>query len=591
MKKKRWSNIKIRQKIMLIFFGLLILTTVFTLIITWRGNRKESERQMQEMSDQTLYALDNSLNLIVNQVQQGSYTIFWNPAVQNILTEIGNKEPDPSTRTIVEESLINMMLAGDYISSIILYDEYGNSYDCVRSGTMVKNEIDIKEMPWYAEAEEEDGDFIFVPDSGVASFSPKENVLSMIKVIKSSDDYSELGVVVINIAESVIQQYFNEIGGEHGTQFYVLDHDSVLFESTATKDKNNISDIRNLISHVPSSYCQINGERTLVNSIDSQMAGWTLVSLTPVENIRPAASVGTTIILLFVNALFILICGEFIRHILSNPLKEMEEHIHNDEKRGLCPMKVDKDAQDEISQLKKVYNGMQDSIHKLIAKIKEEDETIRKNELELIRAQINPHFLYNTLDAISAMALIGDGENCFKMTRALELFYRDSLSSGGSFVTVRDEINSIKNYMTIINMRSDLIIKTEYEVEEELEQELMLKLLIQPFVENAVQHGLRGKNGGVIKICIYGKDTNIIIVISDNGCGMTEKKADELLAGNGRQKKNGFGVYSAAERIRLFYGIENPIMIQSAPEQGTKIKIIIHRIKEESNGNQSIDRR
>ena len=82
MKKKRWNNIKIRQKIMLIFFGLLILTTTFTLIITWQSNREESERQMQEMSDQTLNALDNSLNLIVNQVQQGSYTIFWNPAVQ-----------------------------------------------------------------------------------------------------------------------------------------------------------------------------------------------------------------------------------------------------------------------------------------------------------------------------------------------------------------------------------------------------------------------------------------------------------------------------------------------------------------------------
>lgn len=585
MKKKRWNNIKIRQKIMLIFFGLLILTTTFTLIIIWQSNREESERQMQEMSDQTLNALDNSLNLIVNQVQQGSYTIFWNPAVQNILAEIGNREPDPSTRTIVEESLINMMLAGDYISSIILYDEYGNSYDCVRSGTMVKNEINIEEMPWYAEAEEEDGEFIFVPDSGVASFSPKENVLSMIKLIKSSDDYSELGVVVINIAESVIQQYFNEIGGEYGTQFYVLNHEGVLFESKEVKEKNNISDIQKHILREPSFYRQIDGERTLINSIDSQVAGWSLVSLTPVENIRPAASIGTTVILLLVNALFILICGEFIRHVLSNPLKEMEEHIHSDEKRGLHPMKVDKDAQDEISQLKKVYNAMQESIHKLIVKIKEEDETIRKNELELIRAQINPHFLYNTLDAISAMALIGDGENCFKMTRALELFYRDSLSNGGSLVTVRDEINSIKNYMTIINMRSDLEIKTEYEVEEGLDQELMLKLLIQPFVENAVQHGLRGKDGGVIKIHIYRKEDNIVIVVSDNGCGMTAERAEALLSENGRQKKNGFGVYSAAERIRLFYNVGKPIMIQSAPEQGTSIKIMIRRIKEEGYGN------
>lgn len=589
MIKNKLRNIKIRQKIIIIFLGLLILTTVFTLIITWQGNRREAERQMQEMSDQTLNALDNSLNLIVNQVQQGSYTIFWNPAVQNILADIGEREPDPSTRTIVEESLINMMLSGDYISSIILYDEYGNSYDCVRSGTMVKNEINIKEMPWYEEVKEKDGEFIFVPNSGVASFSPKENVLSMIKIIKSSNDYSELGIVVVNIAESVIQQYFAEIGGEYGTQFYVLDQNDILFGPKDGKERSSILDILDHISEVPSSYQKVGGERTLVNSISSQVAGWTLVSMTPVEKIQPAPSVGTTMMLLIVNALFVLICGEFIRHILSNPLKEMEEHIQNDEKGFISPMEVDEDAKDEISQLKRVYNGMQESIHRLIAKIKEEDETIRRNELELIRAQINPHFLYNTLDAISAMALIDDGANCFKMTRALEMFYRDSLSSGSSFVTVRDEINTIKNYMTIINMRSDMEIKVEYDVEENLLQELMLKLLIQPFIENSVQHGLRGKSDGVIQIRIYEKDDSLIIIVADNGCGMTKEKAKKILSKNGQQRKKGFGVFSAAERIRLFYGIENPILIQSSPDQGTSITIMIHRIKEGSYGNQSIN--
>ena len=132
---------------------------------------------MREMSDQTLNALDNSLQLIVKQVEQGSYTIFWNPVVQDILSQIGDGEPDPTTRSTVEESLINMMLSGDYISSIILYDEYGNSYDCVRSGRMVKNTINIEDMLWYDEAEAMDGEFIFVPNSGLASFLPEENVL------------------------------------------------------------------------------------------------------------------------------------------------------------------------------------------------------------------------------------------------------------------------------------------------------------------------------------------------------------------------------------------------------------------------------
>ena len=330
----------------------------------------------------------------------------------------------------------------------------------------------------------------------------------------------------------------------------------------------------------------------LVNSTESQVAGWTLVSLSPVDQLRYKPVSGTTLFLLIINAVLVLICGEFIRHILSNPLKKMEQHIHNDEKGIISPMQVDENAHDEISELKRVYNSMQDSIHRLIEKIKEEDETIRRNELELIRAQINPHFLYNTLDAISAMALVDDGDNCFKMTRALAMFYRDTLSNGRSLVKVNDEINCIRNYMTIINMRSDSEIKMEYDVDSELQDEPMVKLLLQPFVENSVQHGLRGKADGRIRISIHKEQELISIVISDNGKGMTEQKVNTIMSEEKNGEKGGFGVYSAVQRIRLFYGIENPISIHSVKDQGTNVKILIRRIEEGiEDGDQGVDRR
>lgn len=590
---EKLGYIKIRHKIIIIFLGLLILTTIFTLGISWHGSQKDAERQMREMSDQTLNALDNSLQLIVKQVEQGSYTIFWNPVVQDILSQIGGREPDPATRSTVEESLINMMLSGDYISSIILYDKYGNSYDCVRSGRMVKNTINIKDMPWYDEAEEMDGEFIFVPNSGVASFLPEENVLSMVKVIKSSDDYSELGIVAVNIAESVIRQYFEEIGGEYGTRFYVMEKDKVIFGPEEKDENGETEKVLESISGSSAFYKEINGERMLVNSTESQVAGWTLVSLSPVDQLRYKPVSGTTFLLLIINAVLVLICGEFIRHILSNPLKRMEEHIHNDEKGLISPMEVDENAHDEISELKRVYNSMQDSIHRLIERIKEEDETIRRNELELIRAQINPHFLYNTLDAISAMALVDDGENCFKMTRALAMFYRDTLSNGRNLVKVSEEINCIRNYMTIINMRSDSEIQMEYAVDSELQDEVMIKLLLQPFVENSVQHGLRGKDDGRICIRIHKHRELMSIVISDNGKGMTEQETDTIISGEKRGEKGGFGVYSAVQRIRLFYGIEDPISIQSVKGKGTSVRILIRRIVEEGteDENQGVDRR
>ena len=116
-----------------------------------------------------------------------------------------------------------------------------------------------------------------------------------------------------------------------------------------------------------------------------------------------------------------------------------------------------------------------------------------RDRLDIIQAQINPHFLYNTLDAVSALALMEENEKCFQMTQALGNFYRNSLNSGLDYITVEDEISSIESYITILNMRYDNQIKVNYEIEESVKKEKVLKLLLQPLVENAVHHGLNGE--------------------------------------------------------------------------------------------------
>ena len=121
-------------------------------------------------------------------------------------------------------------------------------------------------------------------------------------------------------------------------------------------------------------------------------------------------------------------------------------------------------------------------------KVKEEEGIIAKGKLDIIYAQINPHFLYNTLDAVSALALMEENEKCFEITQALGNFYRNSLNSGLDYITVEDEIDSIKSYITILNMRYDNQIKVDYQIEESVKKEKILKLLLQPLVENAVHH-------------------------------------------------------------------------------------------------------
>ena len=169
----------------------------------------------------------------------------------------------------------------------------------------------------------------------------------------------------------------------------------------------------------------------------------------------------------------------------------------------------------------------------------------RKSEMKALQAQINPHFLYNTLDAISALALTGQQESCFQMTQALGQFYRNSLNSGRQIVTVQDEIDCVKNYVTILNIRYDNKINLECEIQDEIFEWKMLKLVLQPVVENAVHHGIRNREGdGTIRIVGYSCDEELILSVADDGVGMTEEKQQEILSGKSQKGKSGFGLYS-----------------------------------------------
>jgi len=250
------------------------------------------------------------------------------------------------------------------------------------------------------------------------------------------------------------------------------------------------------------------------------------------------------------------------------------------EKGHFMEMAIDKHP-NEINELKRIFNGMTLSIRNLIAKVKEEEQIIAKGKLDIINAQINPHFLYNTLDAVSALALMEDYQNCFKITQALGSFYRNSLNSGLDLISIRDEIESIKSYITILNIRYDNNIEVLFDVEEDLLHEKVLKLILQPPVENAIHHGIRSRSGkGTIWINIFERDGEIIFAVSDNGKGMSEKRVEEVLKGECKTGKSGFGLHGQMERIRLYYDIDDPISIHSVEGVGTEVTIRVRRLKE-----------
>ena len=240
----------------------------------------------------------------------------------------------------------------------------------------------------------------------------------------------------------------------------------------------------------------------------------------------------------------------------------------------------------EIDELSYNFNDKIIRIKELIENIKIEQKNKKNTELWLLQAQINPHFLYNTLDTVVWMAEAGDSKKVVDMITALSSFLRIGLNKGKKFIQIREEIRHIESYLKIQKFRYDDILEYSIEIEDSLYDMRILKLLLQPLVENALYHGIKYKReGGSIRIRGYEKDNNIILEVIDNGVGMDENKLNKIkavientsLENSDIIRTNGdsFGLYNVAERIRLYYGNEYGLDIDSKENIGTKVTIVL----------------
>lgn len=396
----------------------------------------------------------------------------------------------------------------------------------------------------------------------------------MIRVIKKKTDYSKLGILMVNIDEKTIREIFDSVGGNLNSNFYVLMNDILIF---GPKEKENYDVSKDIIGSLEENETKIvrSEENSMVyKKISSMIDGWTLAIETPMSSFSNSISYFDTLIVLIVNIGMLILCWIFISHTVSRPIQKMEEQMMYS-KSIPENLEVDEECEDEITNLKRTYNNLLNSIRKLLERTKEEEKIIRKNELDLILEQINPHFLYNTLDVISGLTLIGDQDKSFQMTQALGRFYRNSLNSGCQVITVREELDIIKSYMTIINIRYNNEISIEYKVDENLLDILMLKLILQPLVENAVHHGMRQKEGkGELCISVQALDDKLMEVsVRDNGVGIPEDKIRLILEGGYKTSKSGFGLHSVKQRVELFYGIEDAVSISSQPGCWTEVRV------------------
>jgi two-component system sensor histidine kinase YesM len=248
---------------------------------------------------------------------------------------------------------------------------------------------------------------------------------------------------------------------------------------------------------------------------------------------------------------------------------------------------VTRDNSNEIAELGMSFNIMIGKIKELLdSKIKEQ-ENLKKAEFRTLQAQINPHFLYNTLDTIIWMAEAKKNDQVIEIVRALSNFFRISLSKGKDWITIREEIERTRSYLTIQKMRYRDILDYKIEVDPTVLDGTILKLILQPLVENAIYHGIKNKRGGgMVTVRAYRKDNKVFLEVEDDGIGFTRYKldkvqhrfngdTDELKVEELDVEEQGFGLENVNQRIKLYYGKEYGLSIESQYQVGTQVTLAI----------------
>lgn len=315
--------------------------------------------------------------------------------------------------------------------------------------------------------------------------------------------------------------------------------------------------------------------------------GWKLVGVVPVETLRDNYSQ----LLLF--AMFVVIFSIFLlvfvnlrlSEWITAPMKKLELAVRELEK-GAESVDFDVDGPYEVEHLSRSVQSMVSTMRHLMEDILRQEEEKRRSELDVLQSQINPHFLYNTLDSVVWMTENGRTQEAVAMLTALARFFRISLSKGSSIIPIGDELEHARNYLAIQKMRYKNKFFADISVEQGVERLYTVKLIIQPILENAIYHGMEYADGdGEIHIRAFREGENMVIEVEDNGPGMPEQVVEQLLnpgisVSAARPGGTGIGLRNVHQRIQLTFGPAYGLTIRSEPDRGTVVRICLPALGE-----------
>lgn len=505
------------------------------------------------------------------------------------------KKTDMAVENIKKEMDLIYESNKDNLISITLFSEYGEVIDSYPL-QQLKSNIDPRNNDWFQNAKNKKENLHFsTPHVQNLFYDPNYKytwVVSLSRAVEiTKSGKTSSGVLLVDMNFSGIEQICKNVEVSKNGYVYLIDTDGEIiyhprqqliysnlitennYEAAKFEDGNHIENFE--------------GNKRLVTVKTVGYTGWKLVAISPMSDVTAGYyEFRIFAIFIMIFAIFILISiNMFVSSRIANPIRALEKAVKEFE-NGVVSLNIPENGSYEIQHLAKAIKSMVNQMNLLMENIMIEQEAKRKSELNALQAQINPHFLYNTLDSIIWMIENENYDGAIIMVTALARFFRISLSKGKNVITVRDELEHARNYLTIQNIRYKNKFSYSIEADEETLYLTSIKLIIQPLIENAIYHGMEYMSGeGDILVKSYKKNEDLYIDIIDNGLGMLQEVADKLLTeevNNQQRKGSGIGLKNVHERIKLYFGEKYGLEIYSEPDEGTIIRIHMPSIEFES---------
>ena len=583
-------NLSLKTKMILLNSFLVIFTVLLISLISISSFTRLNNRNIESLSEQIIMQVAQNIDYYSIEMQNISTIANYDYYIQNYLS---NQTMTPGQEyeytSNMNRLFNNISNTRTDINAVMVVSNEGRVVSNINPNEINPN-YNFTNQSWYQHAMELDNSFLMVQPHRQSYFKNSTDlVISFVRKIKSFDSNKVLGAIIIDLNLNALKKICSSVHlGKDGYVIIVDENSNVIYhpdysymyrawDEMYAKEVFKEDDpliIEVLKSHGQTVEKNFDGRQLMLTSHTIEDLNWTVIGVYPQDDIL-AEQAGITVLIIAIGLTVAgigILSTMFISSLIFNPINSLQKRMKKTEKGTLSIAKSADYTKDEVGALNNSFDAMISQISELLQRIKTEERQKRKAELKFLQAQINPHFLYNTLDSIIWMAE-SNHKDVVPMTENLARLFRLSLSGGREIITIREEIDHVLSYLNIQKMRYASKLDFKIKVEEEILPLQTLKLILQPLVENAIYHGIKNmRNKGNILIKGMRIMDSVLLQVMDDGVGIEKEKLSAILQTNA-SNKSGVGIKNTDERIKLYYGESYGLEILSERGIGTVVDV------------------